>query len=116
MSILGNAVKCKCPNCKSGNMFESNGNIFLLRSPKMFTNCQVCNYKFEKEPGFYIGAMYVSYAIGVAELVACIVVLWGILDLSVPIILTVFLTIMILSSFYNYRLSRSIWTYLFFKN
>ena len=28
--------------------------------------CDVCHLKYEREPGFYYGAMYVSYALGVA--------------------------------------------------
>ena len=86
-------------------MFESKGSIFLLKFPKMHVNCPVCNYKFEKEPGFYIGAMYVSYALGVGEIVACLVVMWGILDLPVSIIVSVLISLIVLTSFLKYRLS-----------
>lgn len=37
---------------------------------KMNEKCQHCGLRFEVEPGFFIGAMYVSYAFGVAILVA----------------------------------------------
>lgn len=97
-------------------MFESKGSIFLLKFPKMYVNCTVCNFKFEKEPGFYIGAMYVSYALGVGEIVACLVVMWGIFDLPVSIIVSVLISLIVLTSFLKYRLSRSIWSYLFFRN
>ena len=43
----------------------------------MGKQCQVCNLNYEPEPGYYFGAMYVSYAINVAVFVsvwvACIV-------------------------------------------
>lgn len=115
MSALVNAITCKCPNCKKGEMFEEKGTIFLLRPPKMHVRCEVCNYKFEKEPGFYIGAMYVSYALGVGEIVACLVVLWGICDFPVSVIISVLVSLIVLTSFVKYRLSRSIWSYLFYR-
>jgi uncharacterized protein (DUF983 family) len=35
----------------------------------MFADCPVCKLHFEIEPGFYWGAMYVSYAISCAILI-----------------------------------------------
>ncbi len=32
----------------------------------MHANCPVCNLNFDPEPGFYFGAMFVSYAFSVA--------------------------------------------------
>ncbi len=32
----------------------------------MPTHCEVCGLRFEREPGFYDGAMYISYAFSVA--------------------------------------------------
>ena len=39
-------------------------------------NCSNCNRKFSIEPGFYYGAMYVSYALGVAHVVSFVVARW----------------------------------------
>jgi len=36
----------------------------------MHPNCPVCGESYEPEPGYYFGAMYVSYAINVAIMVA----------------------------------------------
>jgi len=33
----------------------------------MNPTCPVCGHRFEREPGFFQGAMYVSYALGVGE-------------------------------------------------
>lgn len=95
-------------------MFEDKGNIFLLRTPKMYERCKKCNYKFEKEPGFFIGAMYVSYALGVSEIVGSLVIMWGILDLAAPLMVSILIALIVLTSFVKYRLSRSIWMYLFY--
>lgn len=42
----------------------------LSEFSKMHQQCSVCGQPFEPEPGYYFGAMYVSYAINVAIMVA----------------------------------------------
>ncbi|MFN5024268.1 MAG: DUF983 domain-containing protein [Bacteroidota bacterium] len=54
----------KCPQCQSGNMFSTG--TFRKKFMHMNTHCEVCHLNYEIEPGFYWGAMYVSYAITVA--------------------------------------------------
>lgn len=51
----------RCPRCRQGDLFEK-GKIF----PKPLENCPVCGLRYEREPDFFQGAMYVSYAISVA--------------------------------------------------
>lgn len=53
--------ECKCPRCRQGDLFEKS-KIF----PKPLSHCPVCGVRYEKEPDFFQGAMYVSYAISVA--------------------------------------------------
>lgn len=54
----------KCPQCHEGNLFTSNayGKDFISM-PKA---CDCCGLHYEKEPSFFSGAMYVSYALQVA--------------------------------------------------
>jgi uncharacterized protein (DUF983 family) len=43
------ALHCKCPKCRTGNMFANSPlNIF---GQKMNENCSHCGFKFEIEPG-----------------------------------------------------------------
>jgi uncharacterized protein (DUF983 family) len=65
-SILNN----KCPRCHEGDFFETPNAYDLGRFSKMPESCPVCQQPYEPEPGFYYGAMYVSYALNVAILVA----------------------------------------------
>lgn len=59
----------KCPRCRNGSIFKTS--MFDLRGFwKMNTHCEHCGSTFEPEPGFYFGAMFVSYAINVALFVA----------------------------------------------
>lgn len=107
----------KCPKCETGDVFKTKGNLFLLRMPVMNETCPHCNHKFEREPGFFFGAMYVSYAIAVAEMVS-IIVAWTVLmpeaEFDYKIIL-LFVTTLVLLIFPNFRLSRIIWMYFFTK-
>ena len=44
----------RCPRCHHGKVFR--GLIEMNR------HCPVCGLVFEREPGYFLGAMYVSYA------------------------------------------------------
>lgn len=58
-SVLWN----KCPRCHKGDVFQVNNPYNLPRFDKMHESCSCCGEKFEKEPGYFFGAMYVSYAL-----------------------------------------------------
>ena len=94
----------------------SGGNILLLSIPKMNNRCPECNYKFEREPGFFFGAMFVSYALAVAQMITSLVVFWYFIDLSPLKVFLVFAVIALLLSTINFKWSRSIWIYMFYKN
>ncbi|SHK31089.1 Protein of unknown function [Reichenbachiella agariperforans] len=58
-------LECKCPRCREGDMFKTS----LFRKwydREMLPSCSVCQQSFEPEPGFYFGAMFVSYGFSVA--------------------------------------------------
>ncbi len=67
-AILGT----KCPRCRTGEIFK-----FPFSKLSRFTetrdNCLVCGLKYEVEPGFFFGAMYISYAFTVAIMIAAFV-------------------------------------------
>lgn len=116
MSSVLQVLKCKCPNCKKGNIFSNLGNLLFFRAPKMNITCNTCNFKFEKEPGFFFGAMFVSYALVVAEMVASVVLLRFLLGISFIYVIAAVLILVLLLSTFNFRISRSIWIYMFYKN
>lgn len=115
MSKIIDVVKCKCPKCKEGNVFNDHGNILLFRMPKMNERCTVCNFKFERETGFFFGAMFVSYALAVAQMIISLVLFWYFIDFSPLRVFAIIAAIIILLSTVNFRISRSIWIYLFYK-
>ncbi|MBL7941071.1 MAG: DUF983 domain-containing protein [Flavobacteriales bacterium] len=56
----------KCPHCHEGEFMVTRDPYDLSRAGDLLDGCSVCHRKFETEPGFYYGGMYVSYASAVA--------------------------------------------------
>lgn len=112
MSRLRSLFQYKCPSCESGEVYEEKG---ILKF-KMHSTCSNCGHKYEKEPGFFYGAMYVSYALGVAQIVATFVICQFFFDdVFDPLMLPFMIGILIVMAPINYKFSRVIWMYLFTK-
>lgn len=43
--------------------------------PKMCERCSICDLKFDREPGYFLGAMYLSFGLGVLIMAPIAVVL-----------------------------------------
>lgn len=114
MSYVSNVLKGTCPNCGETKVFKEKGNPLIFKMPVMHEKCHKCNYSFNREPGFYFGAMYMSYALTVAEMVSVFVLGLlagvGFLKMFFAVIVVVFL----LSTF-NFRISRLMWLNLFYE-
>jgi uncharacterized protein (DUF983 family) len=54
----------KCPQCHEGNLY--NGKAYSSQIMSMPEKCDRCGLRYEQEPSFFSGAMYVSYALQVA--------------------------------------------------
>src|SRR5690606_16532083 len=59
-AALKSLLLMRCPCCRTGAMF---------RAPfRMHRRCPDCNLDLEPEPGYYIGAFYVNYLLGLGFL------------------------------------------------
>jgi len=63
-----------CPRCRQGFVFQGR---FLLGLSKMNEYCPTCGLKFEREQGYFLGAMFISYALAVGVMGAFLGLLWG---------------------------------------
>jgi uncharacterized protein (DUF983 family) len=73
LATLGDIVHQRCPRCRVGNIFRSS----IFRGfPKMHERCPVCDLKFDREPGYFLGAMYVSYGLGIVIVAIIAALLW----------------------------------------
>jgi len=114
-NIFISVLKNKCPKCHTGKVFEYDGAFNLKNFSKMYPCCSACGEKYEKEPGYFYGAMYVSYALTVGW----IIVTFSFNELFFKIDTTPYLlftcSIIILFAPLTFRLSRLIWLNFFIK-
>ncbi len=69
MSLIINALKLKCPRCGIGNLFKNPNPYHLKTLFDMPRYCDHCKFDLENEPGYYFGAMYVSYGLTVGMII-----------------------------------------------
>ena len=114
-TLLGSMATQSCPRCRKGKLFQFS-TYNLLKFTKMHKKCSCCGQDFEMEPSFYEGAMYVSYALQVAQFITIFTATqilypearigWYLSSITVSAIGLAPLV---------YRLSRTIWIHFFVK-
>jgi uncharacterized protein (DUF983 family) len=73
-STLESILRQRCPRCRMGRIFRYS----IFRGfPKMQERCAICDLKFEREPGYFLGAMYISYGLGVLIMAPIAALLWA---------------------------------------
>lgn len=104
----------KCPECHEGDFFLSKPYHFATIG-EMYENCPSCGLKYSKEPGFYYGAMYITYSLGTAIFVSVwLLTVFLRIDITIFQIFLIIAGILILGTPYLYHLSKIIWANLFF--
>lgn len=63
-SLVTAIAQAKCPKCRQGNIFPV-APFSYRKLSNINSCCPVCDASFIPEPGFYDGAMYLSYAFSV---------------------------------------------------
>ncbi len=102
-----------CPVCHQGEMYTEPNAYKTTKILKMNENCSHCGIKFKIEPSFFYGAMYVSYAVGVAIATAAFVISFLIFGLNIHYTF-LFITLALIATFpFILRISRNIWINLF---
>ncbi len=115
MNKIDATIKMKCPRCHEGDLFETKNPFLWKKLTKMHDKCSNCNLKYERETGFFYGAMYISSFINMLLFVAFIIVYYIYFDERLDwrfymlgyVLLTILITPLL------YRLSRSIWIEIF---
>lgn len=112
-SKLYSIVNNKCPRCHEGDFFKHKPSFNINKVTTLHDNCSHCNLKYMMEPSFFFGAMYVNYALAVAQFVAIFIISKVFLNQS---IITSFIAVVVVSLLltpFTIRLSRIIWINLF---
>ena len=106
----------KCPRCLEGDVYANKSSYDLKNIANMKHTCDECDLDFEREPGYYYGAMYVSYALTVAMAVALFVAYIVLFPTFNSVTYIVALTVMLLVlAPWTFRTSRVIWLNFFIK-
>ena len=105
-------LKGECPRCKKGQIFRYPLSR-ITHFSDMHERCPECGVSFQPEPGFYFGALYVSYAFNVAFFVTIYLLLLYTID---PPVWVYMLSIVLCSIIFipiSFRYSRILFLYWF---
>ncbi|HMH06831.1 MAG TPA: DUF983 domain-containing protein [Terriglobales bacterium] len=65
----------RCPRCRMGSIFLYS----IFRGfPKMCERCSICDLKFQREEGYFLGAMYISFGLALAVITLIALLLWAV--------------------------------------
>lgn len=99
----------RCPRCKQGSIFRRG---LLGLAGAMNDACSVCGLRFMREPGYFLGAMYVSYGLGVLTVLPVSIVLAVVVEWPLWVVLTIMVVQTLVSVPLFLRFSRVLWLHL----
>jgi uncharacterized protein (DUF983 family) len=112
-SKLHAMINARCPNCHEGRLFKYKW-WNLLNFAQMHENCPHCDLRYEVEPGFFYGAMYISYAFTVGIMLVGGIVVFNFFNdppaMGYVVPITIFSLVMVP---FNFRTARVIFIHLF---
>ena len=113
--VLYAAVANKCPRCHQGKVFQNNNPYSFRNGLTMQTHCSACGLKYERETGYFYGAMYVSYGLQVSVFIVLYTMdsLWLHLRAAIPLSLVIGCIVAMFPL--TFRWSRIIWIGMFTK-
>ena len=110
MNFIVSTFKYKCPRCRIGDLFTK---PFDIAKPlDMPERCIHCDQKTEPEPGFYFGAMFLSYLLTAFPLLGLGLALAFAFNQPMSNIIAALIFIAVLTFIKVLRFSRSLWIHL----
>lgn len=114
-SKLNSILTGTCPQCHEGKMYRSRNSYNPTETLKMHDHCSECGLKYQIEPSFFYGAMYVSYGLGIAFAVAAFIITYVFIGTELNTAFYSIIGTLIIFMPIIMRLSRNIWIHLFVK-
>ncbi len=112
-NVFINILLKKCPRCQRGDLFTI---PLEFTSPlSMPKKCPVCFQDYEPEPGFYYGAMFISYILSSFVFLGLAAVCIIFLDFSVNQTFALIIGLALVGYLWLLRISRSIWIHFIIK-
>lgn len=101
-----------CPQCQKESMYTDQNLLHLSNLLKMNERCSHCGLKYQIEPSFFYGAMYVSYGLNVAIGILTFIIVFQ-FDRSMMTSLISIIAVLLLAFPFVMRLSRNIYINIF---
>jgi uncharacterized protein (DUF983 family) len=99
-SKLNSILTGSCPRCQNESMYLEKNPLHFSKILKMNEKCSHCGLKYQIEPSFFYGAMYVSYGLNVALSIAAFIVSYVIFKSSIKVsFISIFITNVVLFPF-----------------
>ena len=102
-----------CPKCQDESMYLDKNPLHLNKILKMHENCSHCGLRYQIEPSFFYGAMYVSYGLNVAVGIAAFIISFIIFEYSLKVAFIAIIVTLILLFPFVLRWSRNIYINMF---
>ena len=95
------ATALKCPMCGKGKLFSG-----LLRMEK---TCEHCEFRFERDPGYFLGSTYINYGLTTLLTTWTYIVLHFVLEVGRGWLIPGLATFCVIFPVVFFRYARSLW-------
>jgi uncharacterized protein (DUF983 family) len=98
---VGRALRLRCPRCGRAPLFR---NRFTMNEV-----CAVCDLRFERAQGYWVGAIYANYAATTLIAVAGYFLIWTGTEVSTAVQLAIWLPFCVVFPLWFFPYSRALW-------
>ncbi len=109
--VLISLFNQKCPRCREGKFFKYSA--LHIRFDEHLESCSHCGLKYEGEPGFFQGSLYINYAINVAMIITLFTALKLTFDPALHIYYIIIIGFILSLMTFIYRFAKICFMYLF---
>jgi len=101
LHILGRGLRLRCPRCGRAALYAR----WLAMHPR----CAACGLRYEREQGYFVGAIYINYAVTVVVAAGTVLAVDALLGLTLAQQLAVGIALAVLVPLAFFRYARSLW-------
>jgi uncharacterized protein (DUF983 family) len=101
--MIVDLLKRRCPVCRKGAVFRG---LYAMNEL-----CPSCGIKFERESGYFLGALVIAYVMGVATVIPTVILLVRHFEAEIPIVVLIPSLQLLLLHPVLYIYSRMAWLY-----
>ena len=102
-----------CPRCQKESMYLDQNLLHLSKLLKMKEKCGHCGLKYQIEPSFFYGAMYVSYGLNVVLMIMVFLLSFFVFEAKVGTTFIAIIAVLGIMFPFVMRLSRNIYINMF---